>query len=319
MNYWWVNQNQTYTHEINGGYLWSPKRNTNNARNQFYENMKEVEPGDIVFSFRNTLISDIGIVDGRAVESVKPTEFGKVGESWSKQGWHVPVEWHKLNNPVKPKQIINLLLPTLPSKYSPLTQEGNGLQSVYLASVPEDMAVILLEQARLNKATVQQLISDADLGNEDSISKIEDNLENLIFNNAYIDTTEKESLVKARKGQGKYRKNLEKIEKSCRITSVTDRRLLRASHIKPWRVSDNSERLDGNNGLLLSPSADHMFDKGYITFTNSGDILISKRIDHAQLRLLGLSPEKLVNVGTFNLKQSEYLEYHRNNVFMVDK
>lgn len=51
MPYWWVNQNQTYHHEVQGGYLWSPKRNANGARNPFYESMREVAPGDVIFSF----------------------------------------------------------------------------------------------------------------------------------------------------------------------------------------------------------------------------------------------------------------------------
>ena len=61
MRYWWVNQNQTYRHEIAGGYLWSPKRNANKARNPFYESMREVSPGDIIFSFRDTRIAALGI------------------------------------------------------------------------------------------------------------------------------------------------------------------------------------------------------------------------------------------------------------------
>ena len=51
MRYWWVNQNQTFRQELDGGYLWSPKRNKNGHRNPFYEFMREVAPGDIVFSF----------------------------------------------------------------------------------------------------------------------------------------------------------------------------------------------------------------------------------------------------------------------------
>jgi hypothetical protein len=61
VRYWWVNQNQTYRHEISGGYLWSPKRNANKARNPFYESMREVSPGDIIFSFRDTRIAARGI------------------------------------------------------------------------------------------------------------------------------------------------------------------------------------------------------------------------------------------------------------------
>jgi len=72
MKYWWVNQNQTYKQEINGGYMWSPKYNSNGARNHYYDNMKEVEPGDLVFSYRKKLISDIGIVLQRATSASKP-------------------------------------------------------------------------------------------------------------------------------------------------------------------------------------------------------------------------------------------------------
>lgn len=61
MRYWWVNQNQTYRHEIGGGYLWSPKRKANEQRNPFYESMREVAPGDVIFSFFDTRISALGI------------------------------------------------------------------------------------------------------------------------------------------------------------------------------------------------------------------------------------------------------------------
>ena len=60
--YWWVNQNQTYQFEVHGGYMWSPKTNTNGARNQFYDNMTETNPGDVVFSFKDTYIKAIGVL-----------------------------------------------------------------------------------------------------------------------------------------------------------------------------------------------------------------------------------------------------------------
>ena len=63
MRFWWVNQNQTYRHELGGGYLWSPKRNANGARNPFYESMREVAPGDLVFSFVDTRIAAISIAE----------------------------------------------------------------------------------------------------------------------------------------------------------------------------------------------------------------------------------------------------------------
>jgi hypothetical protein len=64
VRYWWVNRNQTFRQEIDGGYLWSPKRNKNGNRNSFNEFMREVSPESIVFSFCDTRIAALGIVDG---------------------------------------------------------------------------------------------------------------------------------------------------------------------------------------------------------------------------------------------------------------
>ncbi len=86
VRYWWVNQNQTYRHEFAGGYLWSPKRNANGGRNPFYETMREVSPGDIVFSFVDTRIAAIGIAQSYCYESPKPTEFGTTGQYWENIG-----------------------------------------------------------------------------------------------------------------------------------------------------------------------------------------------------------------------------------------
>ena len=142
MAYWWVNQNKTLRHEIQGGYLWSPKRNSNGAFNRFYENMKLVEPGDVIYSFAGQMIRYRGIATDRAVTSPKP-DFGPAGQNWSDTGWVIPVAWRPLPAPIRPKDAIESIAPTLPSKYSPLTQSGDGQQSVYLAAVPDDMAAVL--------------------------------------------------------------------------------------------------------------------------------------------------------------------------------
>ena len=80
MRYWWVNQNQTFEQEFKGGYLWSPKRRANNARNPFYEFMREVSPGDIIFSFNKSRISALSIAASNCYESPKPKEFGETGD-----------------------------------------------------------------------------------------------------------------------------------------------------------------------------------------------------------------------------------------------
>ncbi len=143
MRYWWVNQNQTYRHEISGGYLWSPKRNANKARNPFYESMREVSPGDIIFSFRDTRIAALGIARSYCYESPKPTEFGMAGSYWEAIGWKIDVSFRELTNRIHPKSHIGKLRGLLPQKYSPLRANGDGLQSVYLAEVGRPFAAAL--------------------------------------------------------------------------------------------------------------------------------------------------------------------------------
>lgn len=150
------------------------------------------------------------------------------------------------------------------------------------------------------------------LGDDDD----EDVVQEQIANDTALEATEKHALIKARRGQGKYRESVAKIEGRCRVTGVSDLRLLRASHIKPWRWCEtHQERLDGYNGLLLAPHIDHLFDQGYITFSDQGSMLLSPIIDPDQLRLLGLDTSLLFNAGPFHPLQLPYLEYHRTEVF----
>lgn len=144
MKYWWVNQNQTFKAEVGGGFLWSPKTRADGVRNHFYENMLEVSPGDVIFSFCDTRIKVVGVATQGAVSAPKP-EFGSAGATWSDEGWLVATEFSVLDNSIRPKDHIDLLRPHLPAKYSPLQSSGDGLQSVYLASVPLPMAQVMIK------------------------------------------------------------------------------------------------------------------------------------------------------------------------------
>ena len=313
MSFWWVNQNQTLRAEIEGGFIWSPKRNKNGAFNRFYENMKLVEPGDLILSFADQRIGYVGLATDRAVTNAKP-DFGGRGENWDQEGWLVPVRWTKLEAPVQPKALIDQLRPTLPTKYAPLTKEGNGLQSVYLATIPEAMAAVFMQASKEIDQAAK--VPSFEIENE-PVRRFEDRVEAAIKNDTTIDTTEKQELVLARRGQGKFRRNLEQIEDCCRLTGVRDRRFLRASHIKPWRLCEtNHERLDGYNGLLLTPTFDHLFDKGYISFSDDGAILISDRLPNEVRCSLGLAAQA-VNAKTFTEAHEKYLAFHRKGVFLT--
>lgn len=312
MHYWWVNHRKTYKQEIGGGYIWSPKKNANGHRNQFYENMKSALVGDIVFSYANGKISDVGIVQEKAISCPKPKElqdFDK--EPWCDDGWKVTVLWRSFLKPFLPSEHRDTLDPLLPKKYSPWSAKTKGgNQGAYLAKIsPELGQLILNTQPKILFEALQNLISDSQFNVEEA--QIE-----AIKQDSSLDETERATQILARRGQGHFCKNVQAIEAGCRLTGITDSRHLIASHIKPWRdCASSDERLDGHNGFLLSPNADHLFDKGYISFSDDGDILISSEMDTQNLALLGCGSHQRVWGKAFTPKQKEYLAYHRENIF----
>lgn len=317
MRYWWVNQNQTYTAEIAGGYVWSPKRRADGAQNQFYENMREVAPGDVVFSFNNTLIAALGIAASTCFEAPKPAEFGA---QWSNLGWKVNVDWHIVEQPIRPKDHINRLRPHLPPKYSPLGEDGNGRQAVYLAEIGDGFANELLALVRENGNSVAFL--DADMRASILAGRMEaeraaiDAVVERELSESPIEETEKEQLIMSRRGQGRFRQRVAQVERRCRVTHIDAPAFLIASHIKPWRVCNNDERIDGNNGLLLAPHIDFLFDRGYISFEDNGDLIRSPVLDVGVLTRFGLPADGPVNCGTFTEGQRAYLAHHRREVLL---
>jgi hypothetical protein len=316
MRYWWVNQNQTFRHEIEGGYLWSPKRNANGARNPFYESMREVAPGDLIFSFMDTRILAIGIAQSYCWESPKPLEFGTAGENWENIGWKVKVSFTKLINKLRPKEHIDLLRPLLPARYSPLQPNGNGLQSVYLTEVPASLAEVLIGLIGQEIAPIALAARNVKPVPADDLDSWERKIEQEVVSNSTIPETDRLALVRARNGQGLFKERVSKIESRCRITGVDNPVHLIASHCKPWRDSTNEERLDGENGLLLTPSIDHLFDQGFIGFEDNGALIISPVAHRASLRRMGIDTERTVNVGGFTSGQKQFLDFHRNSVLL---
>jgi putative restriction endonuclease len=314
--YWWVNQNQTYGHEIQGGYLWSPKRNANGARNPFYESMREVAPGDLIFSFADTRILAVGVAQSYCWESPRPEEFGNAGKNWENIGWKVKVGFTELTNRIRPKDHIEVLRPLLPGRYSPLQPNGNGIQSVYLTEVPTTLAEVLMGLIGREVAPISLAARDVKPVPADDLDIWERRLEQQIVNDSTVRETDRLAIIRARNGQGLFKDRVSRIESRCRITGVENPVHLIASHCKPWRDSTNDERLDGENGLLLTPSIDHLFDRGFIGFENDGDLIISPVAHRLSLQRMGIDTTRVVNVGGFTSGQKQFLDFHRNSVLL---
>lgn len=308
MNFWWVNQNQTYRHEVPGGYLWSPKKNKNGARNPFYDFMTKTTPGDIVFSFCDTYIKAIGVVQGNCTSRKKPQEFGITGDYWSEDGWLVPVKFKEIaqSQQIKPKDHIEKLRSLLVFEYAPLIPEsGNGKQAVYLTKVTPDLAQVLCSLLNIKLEAIQEALFNPEAKAEKE--------ETLIKDDPTLSETTKKALINARLGQGKFKSNVAEINHKCFFTGLSNIKFLRASHIKPWSESDNKERLDGNNGLLLVPHIDHLFDKGYITFMGTGALVISPQLPDEVINTYKLFEYKTDR--KLNDEQKLYMDYHRANIF----
>jgi hypothetical protein len=305
MRYWWVNQNQTYKHEVAGGFLWSPKVNSNGSRNQFYVNMTEVAPGDLILSFCDTRIKAIGTATGPAVSADKP-DFGGAGSYWGKEGWFVPVEFTEISAPIRPKDFMADLLPHLRGKYDPLQKSGDGNQGVYLAEVSQGfLETILGHMGTTLDAVVSKEIVPPDADDDKAEAALEGRTD--------IGETQKKQLVQARRGQGVFKANVRLNEKACRLTGITEPTLLIASHIKPWSKSSDFEKLDGCNGLLLSPHVDRLFDRGLISFEDDGLLLRSPLVPADIWSAWGL--DQIQHVGSFSAKQCAYLAYHREHLY----
>ena len=117
-------------------------------------------------------------------------------------------------------------------------------------------------------------------------------------------------LLDARIGQGEFRKALIREWERCAVTGCQLPQLLRASHIKPWKVASNRERLDRDNGLLLLASLDAAFENGFISFADSGKMIISPELTPETRALLGVVDATCLRTSPGENRQ-KYLNYHR--------
>lgn len=253
--------------------------------------MTTVAPGDIVFSFAKGHIQAIGYVRSAHQDCEKPTGFST---DWDNKGWKVKVDFIRLKAPFRPKDYFDQIKLLLHAKYAPLDKNGEGCQGCYLTRIDKDLGLYLLNNNNIE-------IPDLNI----------DSSEDLIVKN-----TEKSTITLQRLGQGAFRKELiEKYSGKCQVTGIDIKELLRASHIKPWKLSNDRERLDSNNGLLLASHIDVLFDKGFISFDDSGSMLHA----NSQISELFLSQNIPSRKIIIDDETRNYLAWHRDNIFKATK
>jgi len=304
--FWWVNQKQTWRHEIPGEYLWSPKLDKGGRHLEYYDNMARLAPGDIVFSYVQGLIKFVGVVVRPAETSRRP-DFGFAATTqWNDDGWSVEMRYMPIEY-LRPQDHLDFYRTVAPERHAPMNPDGIVI-SQYLFSIPDSLGAFYLALGGISEGEVMDLVTfdrplDSLVGDTEEVGT-----------DPGLTSTERRQLVRARVGQGLFKEEVRIVEPACRLTGLSEPRHLIASHMKPWSQSTNAERLDGNNGLLLSPHVDHLFDRGLITFDRVGHVVTSPKLNPAVPKLwkldLGVSGRK------FRKGQIPYPEHHQDEVFL---
>ncbi|MED4052295.1 HNH endonuclease [Priestia megaterium] len=302
MNYFLVFQNKSYEEERNGGYLWAPQKNKNGQTFHHWTDMKLIKKGDIIFNSFNGKLVSILTAQANCQEHERPTGLEQL-DLWEKDGWLVDVEYNDLEKPITYKNHMEDILKLQENKYAPFNKSGRG-NTGYLFRVSKELANFFFEVIEATNLFLRRKFQIEDNLQLENVKQIENELNSIIT----LEKTEKETIIKSRIGQSAFKKALLTIEKKCRLCGVRDERFLVASHIKPWSESNNQERLDVNNGLLLCPNHDALFDKRYISFDETGKIIIKKSLDETTKMFLNISDNMRINLDE---RQQIYMKWHR--------
>lgn len=285
----WVNQGGTYLDERSAGLLWAPERNKDGAKLIHWETMADVQPGDVVFTYSNSHLRGYAVASSGAVLMSRPYTAG-YDYSSSQGGRAVFCAYHDLQVPI-PLSVVTSkvdLKAELQSGRNPVLDVRGKVAQKYLCEISPRAAALL--------GGIVDLNFDLKLGPEETLAP-----------------TTVLRLADARLGQGKFRDDLfSYFEGACAVTGLAISELLRASHIKPWTVSNNRERLDPANGLLLAAGVDAAFDRGYIGFGNDGSLLIKPLMGLQQCAALGVPVTSFGLPSTFLTQaRRDYLAFHR--------
>jgi putative restriction endonuclease len=282
--------------------------------------MRMVRPGDVVFSYADGVIRGAGSAKTHCYTSPRPDEFGHIGNAWDSVGWRVDVNFVGTDGAVRPRDFLDEISAYIGVRHSPLNADGTGRQAVYLAAIPDAFGNLLADRFGFEAPFANQVAEggqptdvEIDLPGIDEWEQLEAHK----IDAADIPATDRVALMKSRIGQGRFKMNVSRYETHCRVTLVSNPVHLVASHIKPWRESTNEERLTAGNGLLLTPSIDHLFDRGFISFEDSGETLISPVADGESLRRMGVNVGSPPRVGSFNSDQKHFLQHHRSSIFLA--
>ncbi|WP_084222113.1 HNH endonuclease [Pseudomonas sp. MOIL14HWK12:I2] len=293
MNFFWVNVGKTFNEALQGSFLWAPTQSKSESGRtrtlRHWEVVSEIKKGDVIFCAYNRFLSKVAVAASDAYITARPAnrEF----KEWNDEGNRVDVTFDLNARPVLKAEIADQFIDQFNDYCDPpLFNTSGGLNQIYMSKLSNEAGQFLLEATNTLGHFIDKIVDD---GSAEPVGE-----------------TTRESIVLARIGQGRFRDNLvAQWDGKCCLTGLDMPGLLIASHIVPWSASSNEERLDVHNGLLLATHIDKLFDKGLISFSDSGKILISDQLNENARRVFGLSSDD--SLGTLSDKTKAYLKRHR--------
>ena len=296
MSFYWVNLGNSRNEVRKNGFLWAPTFTLNKhgtrIANSGWLNVPKVKKSDVIFCHEGGKVLFIGIALRDAYPAPRPE--GREYIHWKNEGYKVDVRLEILPTPLSAAEFKSEFIDRYNNKCSPLvfTAKGTAAQN-YMCSIPEAAAALILEALGATSLPIQDAISQ-ERGDKRGLN-----------------ATFREALIKARVGQGKFRQDVLKLWNSmCPLTKVQRAELLIASHIVSWQLSTDEEKIDPFNGIALSPNADKLFDKGLVSFSDRGEILLHNSISKELLESLGISPNS--KLESLDPRSIAYIQRHRH-------
>jgi len=293
MQFFWVNLGATHKEAKNGQFLWAPlSSQSKSGKKQFrthWDNVAKVQTGDLIFCYHDNYIRGIATALGNSYIAERPPRPSF--KEWQNEGHRVDISYNELKRPVRSDDIAELYMMRFDARTEPrLFNSASGINQIYMAALPADAGQFLLEHAGILVEYEDRII---DAGSPQKVSN-----------------TTRTALIEARVGQGAFRSGLlDRWAGKCALTGLQNPNLLVASHIHAWSLADNYARLDADNGLLLAAHIDRLFDSGLISFSQTGDILISDVLNEEERRILRLN--EFTKIGQLSDGNRMYLAKHR--------
>jgi putative restriction endonuclease len=285
--YFWVNQGATHKDEVAGGCLWAPERFLDGSKLVHWESMTLVQPGDIMFAYANGHLRGYAVATASAAPMPRPYVSGAPYSP--AQGGRIVFCDYKLSaSPIPFSDIVSnqALAVELSSGENAVLNSAGKVAQKYLCRITPTAGMALssiLGISAIATAATQPLPK-----------------------------TTVQLLIDARVGQGKYRADLlAAFGGFCPITGLSEPRLLRASHIRPWSESSNADRLDPQNGLLLAAGLDAAFDCGFVGFSQAGALIPKTGFLPSALAALGIPPAATLPTEYLTPVRLAHLSYHQ--------